>query len=307
MAGNAVMTSSTEHSIQQICGRPRALIGVVHVHALPGSPRYGGDFAAIVTHAVADARAYHDTGFDAVIIENMHDRPYLPGAVGPETVAAMAVVGCEVRRAVALPLGVQVLAAANREALAVALACEAAFVRVEAFVFAHVADEGLLQAAAGDLLRYRRTIGADSVRIFADIKKKHSAHAITADVDLVATARAAEFFLADGVVVSGTSTGLATDPDEVAQVADATPLPVLVGSGLTPERMAALSGRGRFDRRLVCQARRALDGGRGSGPGQRVGAGFLGLACGSLTDSRTGADGLPDGLSEWPDHRPTPE
>ena len=105
----------------------------------------------------------------------------------------MAVIGREVRRAVPLPLGVQVLAAANEEAIAVALACGATFVRVEGFVFAHVADEGLVEADAGPLLRYRAAVGAEHVRVFADIKKKHSAHAITADVDVVETAHAAEF------------------------------------------------------------------------------------------------------------------
>lgn len=47
------------------------------------------------------------------------------------------------------------------------------FIRAEGFVFSHVADEGLLNACAGDLLRYRKLIGADHVRIFTDIKKKH--------------------------------------------------------------------------------------------------------------------------------------
>jgi predicted TIM-barrel enzyme len=51
------------------------------------------------------------------------------------------------------------------------------------FVFAHVADEGIIESSAGRLLRYRKAIGADAVRVFVDIKKKHSAHAITSDVD----------------------------------------------------------------------------------------------------------------------------
>ena len=106
-----------------------------------------------------------------------------------------------------VPLGLQVLAGANREALAVAFAAGAAFVRCEGFVFAHVADEGLMESDAGALLRYRRAIGAEGVRVFADVKKKHSAHAITADVELADTAHAAEFFLADGVIVTGVATG----------------------------------------------------------------------------------------------------
>lgn len=149
----------------------------------------------------------------------------------------MAVVGREVRRAVPLPLGVQVLAAANREAIAVALACGACFVRVEGYVFAHVADEGLIESDAGVLMRYRQQIGADKVKVFADVKKKHSSHAITADVSLAETARAAEFALADGVIVTGTSTGHPAEPSDVESVAAAVAIPTFVGSGVTPDNI----------------------------------------------------------------------
>jgi membrane complex biogenesis BtpA family protein len=149
--------------------------------------------------------------------------------------------GREVRRAVPLPLGVQVLAAANEEAIAVALACGASFVRVEGFVFAHVADEGLIEADAGPLLRYRAAVGAEHIRVFADIKKKHSSHAITADIDTVETAHAAEFALADGVIVTGTSTGRAADPAEVNAVVAAVGVPVFVGSGITPDNIATFA------------------------------------------------------------------
>ncbi|HET7293274.1 MAG TPA: BtpA/SgcQ family protein [Vicinamibacteria bacterium] len=219
-------------------GAPRALVGVIHLPALPGAPKSQLGVRAIAEAAAAEALLYRDAGFHAVMIENMHDRPYLPRAAGPEIVAAMAVTGREVRRAAGLPLGVQVLAGANRASLAVAHACGGAFVRVEGLVFAHVADEGLMTADAGELLRYRRAIGAEGVRILADVKKKHSAHAITADVDLVATAHAAEFFLADGVVVTGPATGRAAEPAEVRAVAAAASVPVVVGSGVTPQNLS---------------------------------------------------------------------
>jgi len=77
--------------------------------------------------------------------------------------------------------------------------------------------------------------------VFADIKKKHSAHAITADVDIVETAKAAEFFTVDGVIVTGLATGEPAEPDEVAAVANAVSVPTLVGSGLTPENMNKFS------------------------------------------------------------------
>lgn len=226
-------------------GATRALIGMVHLGALPGTPASGHSIETLVEQAVTEARLYRDEGFTALAVENMHDRPYLKGAVGPEITAAMTAVAREVKRETGLPLGIQVLAGANREALAVAHASGADFVRVEGFVYAHVADEGVIESCAGELLRYRRAIGAEGVLIFADIKKKHAAHAVTADVSIVETARAAELFLADGVIVSGTATGEPASSDELREVVNTSCLPVLVGSGITPAnlvRFAAAHG-----------------------------------------------------------------
>ena len=228
----------SRHLVASIFGTPRALIGVIHLPALPGTPASRLEVAAIGAAAADEARVYRDAGFQGLMIENMHDRPYLKRSVGPEVVAAMTVAGLEVRRAVELPLGLQILAGANRQAVAVAHACGAAFVRVEGFVFAHVADEGWIESDAGELLRYRRAIGAEAVRVFADVKKKHAAHAVTADLDEAETAKAAELFRADGVVVTGVSTGSPTDPAAVRSVAAAVGVPTFVGSGVTSENVA---------------------------------------------------------------------
>jgi uncharacterized protein len=236
----------TRHVIKALFGVPRALIGVIHVQALPGTPSSSLDVSAIVAQAVDDARLYRDAGFDGLLIENTHDRPYLRADAGPEIVASMAVIGDAVRRAAALPLGVQILAGANASAVAVALACGASFVRVEGFVFAHVADEGLIESSAGALLRYRRAIGADRIRVFADIKKKHSAHAITADVDIVETAKAAEFFQVDGVIVSGVATGEPAAADEVNAVGRSVGTATLVGSGIAADNIARYTGADAF-------------------------------------------------------------
>src|SRR5258705_12918392 len=106
--------------IASLFGVSRALIGVIHTGGLPGTPRGGCGIKDLVEAAVAEARVYALAGFHGVMIENTHDRPYLKGAVGPEIVAALTVIGHEVRQATGLPLGVQVLAAANERALAVA-------------------------------------------------------------------------------------------------------------------------------------------------------------------------------------------
>ncbi|MEW6253381.1 MAG: BtpA/SgcQ family protein, partial [Planctomycetota bacterium] len=173
-------------------------------------------------------------------------RGFGPGAgggagVGPETVAGMTAVGVAVRRVSPLPLGVQILAAANCEALAVAQACGAVFIRAENFAYAHIADEGLMPVAeAGPLLRYRRQIEAEHVAIIADVKKKHASHALTTDVPLAEAARTTEFFGADAIVVTGVATGRPCEVEDVCTVRQAVRIPVCIGSGLTPENLAAV-------------------------------------------------------------------
>ena len=228
-------------AFRECFGARRALVGMLHLGALPGTPSAADSPDRLIEQALIEARIYQQEGFTALAIENMHDRPYLKGGVGPEITAAMTAVAREVKRETGLALGIQVLAGANREAVAVAHASGADFVRVEGFVYAHVADEGVIESCAGELLRFRRTIGAERVLVFADIKKKHGAHAITSDVSLVETARAAEFFLADGVIVTGVSTGEPASPEEVADVVGAAHVPVLVGSGITPANLAQFS------------------------------------------------------------------
>ena len=259
-------------------GSPRSLIGVIHLGALPGTPSARLPVDAIVEQAVAEARIYRDGGFTALAIENTHDRPYLRGAAGPEIVSAMTAVASAIKREVPLPLGVQILAGANREALAVAHASGADFVRAEGFVFAHVADEGIIQSCAGDLLRYRRQIGAERVLVFADIKKKHSAHAITADVSIAETAEAAAFFQADGVIVTGASTGLPASPDEVDAVAHHVSIPVLVGSGITPGNLPRFASAHGF---IVGSS--VKQGGRWDQPLERARVEAVAEACSRLT------------------------
>lgn len=216
----------------------KPLVGVIHVGALPGAPRSRVGVDELTDTAVREAVVYRDGGVDALMIENMHDVPYLRGSVGPEVVAAMAVVGRAVKTESKLPVGVQILAGANVEAIAVAHAAGLDYVRVEAYTFAHVADEGIIESSAAELLRFRRKIGADGVRVWADVKKKHAAHAITADVSLGETAAAVEFMLGDAVIVTGSTTGEPPRASDVREAKSHCRIPVLLGSGVTVENVS---------------------------------------------------------------------
>jgi len=211
----------------------KPIIGVIHVGALPGTPRGSKSVAELVREAKEEARVYRECGVDGVIIENMHDVPYLKSEVGPEIVAAMTAIGIEVKNECRLPVGIQILAGANIEAMAVAHAAGLDFIRAEGYAYAHVADEGLIEASAANLLRYRKMIAAERVEVWTDVKKKHSAHAITADVSLGQTAETVEFMGADCVIVSGSVTGEAPQVTDVQEAKSNCRLPVFLGSGIT--------------------------------------------------------------------------
>jgi len=211
------------------------LIGMVHLPPLPGSPRWDGSMERAIAVALADARALVDNGMDALIVENYGDAPFTRGRVGASTVAAMAVIAHEIRRALPdAPLGVNVLKSDARSALAVATAIGARFIRVNVLAGAVVADQGIVQTDAHDLLRDRRLLGVD-VAIFADVQGKHAMPLAPVELEQQARDLAARA-LADGLVVSGRATGDATPIEAVKRVRSAVPdVPILVGSGVTPE------------------------------------------------------------------------
>ena len=226
-------------TLAAIVGVNKAVIGMVHLRALPGSPRWAGSMEAVVQAALADARALADGGTDALLVENYGDVPFATGRVDSATVAGMAVVIGEIKRAVTLPIGVNVLRSDALSALAVAAAVGGRFVRVNVHVGAVVADQGILQSRAHDSLRYRRLLGLD-ISILADVQAKHGMP--LAPIPLEQEARdCVSRGLADGLVVSGAATGEPTPMNDLKRVRGAVPhVPLLVGSGATPETAAAL-------------------------------------------------------------------
>jgi membrane complex biogenesis BtpA family protein len=220
----------------------KPVIGMIHVLPLPGSPRGRNcDLAAVYDHAIAEALRLEKGGVDGLLLENAGDIPFLkPDEIGFETVAAMAVIGDRIRQATKLPLGFNIVANAAKASLACAKCSGAAFVRVNQWANAYIANEGLVEGAAAKALRYRSLVDADDVVVFADVHVKHGSHAIVADRGVSEQARDVEFFGADVMIATGSRTGHATARKEVEEIRDGTRRPVVVGSGLTPENAVEL-------------------------------------------------------------------
>ncbi len=216
----------------------KPLIGVVHLDPLPGSPRWRSPLEPVIARACEEAHVLDAGGVDGLVIENYGDIPFLPGAVGPETVAAMAVIVSEIVRAVDIPCGVNVLRSDPIAALGIAIATGARFLRVNVHVGATVTDQGVIQGSAPALLRERARLGAEEVAILADVHVKHGRP--LAGGDAAEAARdAVERGLADAVLVTGGRTGGAANLDEVGAIKLAVPdRPVLVASGVTVDTVA---------------------------------------------------------------------
>jgi membrane complex biogenesis BtpA family protein len=217
-----------------------ALVGMVHLGALPGAPDFDGDFEAVVARAAADARCLAEAGFDGVMVENFYDVPFFKTALPPVTVAALTRCAIAVREAAPhLPLGINALRNDGLAALGIAVAVGARFIRVNVLCGAVVTDQGIIEGCAAELAR-ARAAWAPHIAIWADVGVKHAAP--LADFDAVQAARDTAWRGgADALIASGTGTGAPTDPGRVAALRAAVPdRPVVVGSGATAENLAAL-------------------------------------------------------------------
>jgi hypothetical protein len=225
----------------EIFGTPKPVIGMVHCWPLPGAPGYTGyGMDSIIAHAVRDAQALAAGGCHGIIVENMWDIPFRSGPnVQPESIAAQAVVAHAVKAAVDLPLGINLVHNGGTALLGIAVAAGASFIRVCMFTGAGIWDAGSWdEGCAADLLRRRKDLHAEQIKIFADVDKKHSVR--FPGIDLATHIEWTRFFGADALIISGRMTGDAPDLAKVRQArALAGARPLLLGSGTDAQNIAA--------------------------------------------------------------------
>lgn len=213
------------------------LSAVLALPALPGSSTYCDDPDKVVEQALNDAEKYIKAGVDSIFLENCHDVPFIKPPLSEELVSLTITIAKEIRKKFHGPIGVQLLEAANEESLRVASEADLDYIRVEGYVFAHVGGAGIIEGCAGKLLHLRKQLGCQHIKVYADVKKKHCAHALTGDLDITDEVRQAEFFRTDGIVVTSQFSGIEPNADDLRKVREATKLPILVGSGMAPENI----------------------------------------------------------------------
>lgn len=215
---------------QQVFGRGKPVIAMVHLGAMPGTPLHdgAGGVEAILAGAEVDLAALQAAGVDAVMFGNENDRPY-ELKVDTASTATMAYVIGRLRDRISVPFGVNVLWD-PMATMALAAATGAAFVR-EIFTGTYASDMGLWAPDAGAARRYGARLGADVATLY------NVSAEFAGSLDprpLADRARSAVFSsIPDAVLVSGAITGEAARMEDLEAVKRVLPsVPVLANTGV---------------------------------------------------------------------------
>jgi len=222
-------------------GKP--VIGMVHLKPLPGSPQYDSikGMSWIIDCAVSEAMALEKGGISGIQIENQFDRPFLkPADIGPETVAAVTAAAAAIKKSVSIPIGINIHLNGVHQALAVAQAVGADWIRAFELANTYISNSGIIEAAGPSALRYRAFLHAQDVMIFGDFHVKHGSHSVIADRTLEEQAEDVAESGAEVLIITGTKTGSAPTKEEIMQIKRKIQQPVFIGSGFTLDNADAL-------------------------------------------------------------------
>jgi len=225
---------SSKGWFKELFKKPKPIIAMAHIPALPGTPRY--DREKGVEHLIEwvrkDVEHLERSGVDAILFCNEDDRPYVFEA-GIEQIAAMARVIAETKPR-GIPFGVDFLWD-PMAAMAIAHATGARFMR-EVLTGVYESDMGLWAPDAGKLMRFRAQIGADDIRVFFNVVPEFASPlGSRSEVDRAHSAVVSS--LADAILVSGKMAGSEADLSIIRDIKNHIDVPVLVNTGVKPRNV----------------------------------------------------------------------
>lgn len=217
----------------------KMLIGMVHCLPLPGTYGAKTTIDEVIARAVSDAKALERAGFDAVMVEN--EDLCIDPHMSKVQFSAMSMVALAVRKAIGSPMGLCCSALNYEEALSIAKVAGGDFIRTPIFVDTVLNYNGVFSPCSGKIIRYRREIGAEDIKILADVQVKHY-YMLHPDVDIATSAKWAQRQGADAVIVTGSSTGVETATSDLETVKQSVDIPVAVGSGVNAQNITEKMG-----------------------------------------------------------------
>ncbi|NOX46093.1 MAG: BtpA/SgcQ family protein [Chlorobi bacterium] len=218
---------------------PKPIIACIHLMPLPGAPLYEGEMVNVFETALQEVAIFKKYNVDGLIVENFRDMPFYPEKLPPETIAAMTAVIREIRNVFPGPIGVNALRNDAQSAMAIAVATQTQFIRVNIHTGSAVTDQGLIHGKAHETLRLRANLKSD-VLVFADVDVKHASPLGKRGLE-AETRDLSDRGLANAIIVSGEGTGRPTRSADIEKVRQNTNLPILLGSGVNPDNIKTLS------------------------------------------------------------------
>jgi membrane complex biogenesis BtpA family protein len=212
------------------------IIGMVHCLPLPGTPKFDGDMKRIKEQAINDAVTLEKAGVDALIVENMGDDPFSEFLDVAQS-TALAVCSSLVKQNVSIPVGIDAAMNDYKSAISIAQAIGGDFIRVPVFVdTVQYSGCGIINPCSRNVMYYRKQLGAENIKIFADIQVKHT-NVVLQNVSLEDSAKAAQDNGADALIVTGTRIGAETPIEIIQRVKKVVKLPVIAGSGVNTKNI----------------------------------------------------------------------
>jgi len=224
----------TQEWFKSLFKKPKPVIAMAHIPALPGTPRY--DSHKGIKHLIdwvrRDVELLVEGGVDAVMFCNEDDRPYVFEA-GIEQIAAMTRVITETKPDT-IPFGVDFLWD-PKAAIAMAKATGASFMR-EVLTGVYESDMGLWAPDAGGFARYRSRIDADDIRVFFNVVPEF-ASPLGSRSEVERAHSAVVSSLADVILVSGKMAGAEADLSVIKLIKEHIDVPVFVNTGVKPHNV----------------------------------------------------------------------
>ena len=218
--------------IESLFGRPKPVIGMVHLDCLPGAAGYNASpgLQSVIDHAKSDYENLVLGGIDGLIFCNENDKPYAK-SMSRETIAAMtAVVLSVIRGGARVPFGID-LQWDPFSSLAVACATGAGFIR-GIVCGTYCGDLGFLVPDTAGILKYRREIGAGHIKIITNLMPEFSQSMDSRPYSLAALTMT-KSAMVDAISVSGAMAGQAAPYGQLQEIKEAVGgFPVVANTGV---------------------------------------------------------------------------
>jgi membrane complex biogenesis BtpA family protein len=157
-------------------GKHKVIIGLIHLLPCPGTPHFeAGNFEKSLEKAVAGARALENGGADGCLIQTVDKVFPTADEADYARVAAVAAITQAVSQTtgLAFQIGVQIFVNGISASLAVAKVCGGSFLRITALVGETDTQWGLVKADPQPFLDYRDKLGAQDIRLIAEVAGMH--------------------------------------------------------------------------------------------------------------------------------------